>query len=593
VKKFKQIKFLLPFFMIILLVVPLGVTSYISYSNTAIIERAIIEKAELEALGSKYEETFSTYEAKVADYRSREVFDYTAVDPSGTEAIDSSQLPAGNTDALTGFYQETLATIAADDPFILNLYLGTEDRALYLHSIPDVDLTAYDPTTTEWYTSATEANETIWTSPYIDTATGRPVITIASPITDDAGNTIGVVGLDFDMAALAGMVRSDILMQSLLTAAIAIITGLLVVFYFVRNISTNLTHIRTEMNAVAGGHLSPDDVEVKGDNEFNDLAQSVNQMKAQLRQMIDRVKQATKDVANQSDTLSEASSQVKEGSEQIAATMEELSSGSESQANSASDLAVTMEKFNQYVKTATTHANEVEDGSTDVTQLSEAGAVKVATSVKQMTTIDHIVKDAFEKVEGLDKKANEVGSIVQVIQEIAEQTNLLALNAAIEAARAGEEGRGFAVVANEVRKLAEQVGRSVADITGIITDIQSESKAVADSLSAGYKAVEDGSSQIKETGEAFDTIKQAIGHMVDNINHVVKDLNQIETETSEMQKAIDDIAAVSEESAAAVEETAASAEETNSSMEEVANSSDQLRHLSTDLENEVSRFKLE
>ncbi|PXW92945.1 methyl-accepting chemotaxis protein [Streptohalobacillus salinus] len=591
-RKFKQIKFLLPFFMIILLVVPLGVTSFISYSNTAIIERAIIEKEELEALGSAYEETFTEYEAKVNDYRTRDVFDYTRVDPSGTEAIDSSQLPAGNTDELTGFYQETLADIAEDDPFILNLYLGTEDRALYLHSIPDVDLTGYDPTTTEWYSLATEANDTIWTAPYIDTATGRPVITVASPINDEAGNTIGVVGLDFDMAELAGMVRSDILIQNLITAAIAIIIGLLVVFYLVKNISTNLAHIRTEMNEVANGHLSPNDVEVKGDNEFKDLADSVNQMKTQLRQMIDRVKQATKDVANQSDTLSMASSQVKEGSEQIAATMEELSSGSESQANSASDLAVTMEKFNQYVKTATTHANDVEGGSSDVTQLSEAGAVKVSTSVKQMTTIDQIVKDAFEKVQGLDKKANEVGSIVQVIQEIAEQTNLLALNAAIEAARAGEEGRGFAVVADEVRKLAEQVGASVSDITGIITDIQNESKTVAESLSSGYKAVEDGSSQIKETGEAFDTIKQAIGQMVDNINKVVNDLNQIETETGEMQKAIDDIAAVSEESAAAVEETAASAEETNSSMEEVSNSSDQLRHLSNDLENEVSRFKL-
>lgn len=591
-KKIKQIKFLLPFFMIVLLIVPLGVTSYISYSNTEIIERAIIEKEELEALGSKYSETFSEYEEKITNYQSLEVLDYTSVDTSETEAINSEHLPAGNTDELTGFYKGVLENLAKDDPFILNLYIGTEDKALYMDSVPDTDLTAYDPTTTEWYTLAVEANDTIWSSPYIDVTTGRPVIAVAAPITDSAGNTIGVVGLDFDMAQLAGMVRSDILTQSLITGAIAIFTGLLVVFYIVRNISTNLTHIRTEMNAVASGQLSPDDVEVKGDNEFKDLAQSVNQMKAQLRQMIDRVKQATKDVANQSDTLSMASSQVKEGSEQIAATMEELSSGSESQANSASDLAVTMENFNQYVETATTHANGIEEVSSNMTHLSDAGAVKIATSVKQMTTINHIVKDAFEKVQGLDKKANEVGSIVQVIQEIAEQTNLLALNAAIEAARAGEEGRGFAVVADEVRKLAEQVGRSVSDITGIITDIQNESKTVAESLNSGYKAVEDGSSQIKETGEAFDTIKQAIGQMVDNINNVVKDLNQIETETSEMQKAIDDIAAVSEESAAAVEETAASAEETNSSMEEVSNSSDQLRHLSSDLENEVSRFKL-
>src|SRR5690606_30819113 len=103
---------------------------------------------------------------------------------------------------------------------------------------------------------------------------------------------------------------------------------------------------------------------------------------------------------------------------------------------------------------------------------------------------DQIVQDAVRKVEGLDEQTQQISKLVSVIQDVAEQTNLLALNASIEAARAGEHGRGFAVVADEVRKLAEQVSASIADITGIVTNIQSESNTVSKSLQEGYKEVE-------------------------------------------------------------------------------------------------------
>jgi methyl-accepting chemotaxis protein len=434
-------------------------------------------------------------------------------------------------------------------------------------------------------------NDTIWTSPYIDTATSRSIITVARPIMRN-GEAIGVVGLDFDMAELASLVRTEILISSLITVAVAIVIGLIIVFYFVRNINHNLNIVGKEMDQLASGVITAEDIEAKGDNEFKQLATSVNQMKQQTRQMLLDIKRATDQVASQSGTLSQASEQVREGSEQIAATMEELSSGSETQANSASDLAMTMERFNQYVVDATTDASDIDERSTHVLTLSDDGATKVHDSIRQMKNIEAIVKEAVDKVEGLESKATEIGSIVEVIQDISEQTNLLALNAAIEAARAGEEGRGFAVVADEVRKLAEQVGASVTDITSIIDAIQVESKSVATSLHKGYDAVEQGSNQMTDTGQAFDTIKQSITDMVENVSRIVSDLAKIKSETADMQKSVDDIAAVSEQSAAAVEETAASAEETSSSMEEVSRSADELRHLSKELEEDVNHFKL-
>ena len=118
-----------------------------------------------------------------------------------------------------------------------------------------------------------------------------------------------------------------------------------------------------------------------------------------------------------------------------------------------------------------------------------------------------------DSVEGLSKRASEIGGIVQLIREIAEQTNLLALNAAIEAARAGETGRGFAVVADEVRKLAERTAKATAEISGLVTSIQDETDKARQTMELG-KA--DAASHSAENSNAL----QRMQHLFDTANLV-------------------------------------------------------------------------
>lgn len=146
----KQIKFLLPTFMLLLLILPVAISSFISYQNTAIIERAIIEKEEMEKLSSHFEDTFTDYENKIEDFSTREEFQLTRTDASIDNTIDTAQLPEANDPALTSYYVETLSDLVAVDDYIVNLFIGSSEGALYLHSIPDADLSEYDPRETKW-----------------------------------------------------------------------------------------------------------------------------------------------------------------------------------------------------------------------------------------------------------------------------------------------------------------------------------------------------------------------------------------------------------------------------------------------------------
>ncbi|MEC1178604.1 methyl-accepting chemotaxis protein [Metasolibacillus meyeri] len=382
------------------------------------------------------------------------------------------------------------------------------------------------------------------------------------------------------------------LMNQFLIIVALIIVFIMILYVFSKRLAKNITNIATYVEHVAENDLSKEEMKLATQDEIGQLSMHVNRMVENLRNILQNTIQTSEQVYEASQQLSSASDEVRENSNQISETMLGIATGAETQAHHATELSHTMHAFTQKVTTINQDGEMARNTSHNILQLTNSGNELMQASIGQMHKIDEIVQQSLQKVEGLDTQSQEITQLVTVIKDIADQTNLLALNAAIEAARAGEQGKGFAVVADEVRKLAEQVAQSVAHITTIVLNIQSESTIVMSYLQEGYREVEQGAEQIQHTGVTFKQISQSVTEMVTNLDSITDNLSDMAQNSQVIQQSIEEVAAITEQTTAGIEETVATMQMTNGRVEQIANNAEQLAELSEELNTHVTKFKL-
>jgi methyl-accepting chemotaxis protein len=265
-------------------------------------------------------------------------------------------------------------------------------------------------------------------------------------------------------------------------------------------------------------------------------------------------------------------------SSQISASSEEMAAGSREQSAQAGEVAAAVEQMTSTILETTRNAENAANAAKNSGIIAKEGGKVVTETVKGMIRIADVVKKSADTVQALGKNSDQIGEIVQVIDDIADQTNLLALNAAIEAARAGEQGRGFAVVADEVRKLAERTTKATKEIAGMIKQIQKDTGDAVVSMQQGTAEVESGKQLADKAGESLKDIIKGAEEVVDIITQVAAASQEQSSTSEQISKNIESISNVTHQSTTGVQQIARAAEDLNK--------------LTNDLQNVVGHFKI-
>ncbi|HZR65547.1 MAG TPA: methyl-accepting chemotaxis protein [Terriglobales bacterium] len=381
---------------------------------------------------------------------------------------------------------------------------------------------------------------------------------------------------------------------------------------------TYLKEMASLSEAIAGGNLR---IDVKPRSANDTLGNAFAKMVEGLRSLVRNVKDAASQVASASaqvagasDESAKISLQSSSAIDEVTSTMHEMSvnvqnmvKSTQIQASSVSETSASIDEMVASIQRVADTAKVLLDISNRSREEVHSGITTMEKATEGLNKINGTILASGEIIGVLGHRADDIGKIIEVIDDLAEQTNLLALNAAIEAARAGEHGLGFAVVADEVRKLAEKSAQSTKEISELIESIQKEARKAVENMHESTEIVDQGLKLGTDLHQALRKISNVVTEVYKFAQEIGAATNEQSHGSSQIARATTRLNEITHEINSAVEEQASGAhavvkamermrelvQQTTSGSTELAASAEQMSKMSRGLLDSMNRFGIE
>jgi methyl-accepting chemotaxis protein len=384
----------------------------------------------------------------------------------------------------------------------------------------------------------------------------------------------------------------ELIVMCIIIFAVAVIVSLFLFIIIIRRITTSIKKLKTEFIHMSEGDLSREKVNIRSNDEVEQLAYNFNIMSDNLKSIISNVRKAALEIKEVTQVVTRTTIENEKGSENIAFALENMARSMDDQRAETDNALIMMKDIQKISQDVNEKVSDISVSAANALEKAEIGNVKLSEYMVQLKDVNATMEEVAQVSEAFVNQTHEMNKILDSIRDISNQTNLLSLNASIEAARAGDAGRGFAVVADEIRKLSDSSEELVEKIAKIVNSIQLSLTEMKQKLSNGLSELEKSNDMANITMGSFRDIKDANDvecAMALDIKRMMEELFKGITDIAESMAQIEN---ATNENTVVSQDISATVEEETANLEEVASKMGFLEDLTKNLEDLVLKFKL-